>query len=119
VAPLGANDNDSGHGWISVRGPGRSLVAARRAGRTASRAPSPPAGGRSRRAEIHAAVVPEQRELVAHLRQPRDGAGGDLLAELVAIEDVGGDHDRALILIARIDDRVELLQHPVGLALRA
>src|SRR5579875_941243 len=74
-----------------------------------------PSGG----AQIHAVIVAEQRQLVAHLGEPRDRPRGDLLAELIAVHDVRGDEHRALLLIARVDDRVELLQHPVGGALGA
>ena len=59
-----------------------------------------------------------QRQLQAHLRETGDGALGDLRRELVVVE-VGGEHHRALVLVAGIDDRVELLQDPVGGALGA
>src|SRR4051794_23220398 len=58
-----------------------------------------------------APVVPEQRQLVAHLGEPRHGALADLLHQLLALE-VGRDHHRALLLVAAVDDRVQLLDHP-------
>src|SRR5919201_2021800 len=52
------------------------------------------------------------------LPEPRHRSQADLLAELVQPE-VGGDHDRALVLPALVDDRVELLEHPLGALLGA
>src|SRR5687768_3108777 len=54
--------------------------------------------------------APERQDL-AHLLQPRHGALVDLLGEVVALEVRRDDH-RALVLVARVDDRVELLEHP-------
>ena len=54
----------------------------------------------------------------AHLLEPRDGALLDLLDEGVPLEVRRDDH-RALVLVARVDDRVELLEHPVARALGA
>src|SRR3954451_18845359 len=65
-------------------------------------------GGGERRGP---AVLAPQRNVEAHVGQPGHGAVADLLAQLVALE-VGGDDDRALLLIADVDDRVELFQHP-------
>src|ERR671933_2953358 len=69
--------------------------------------------------ERPAEVWPHDRNGGAHLAQPRDGARSDLLAELVAVGEVGRDDDRALLLPALVDDRVELLEHPLGALLRA
>ena len=83
-------------------------------------APGAPRRGRAvRRSQVHPVVVAEQRQLVAHLGQPRDGARVDLLAQRLAVEELVVMHHRALVLVAGVDDRVELLQHPVGLALGA
>jgi hypothetical protein len=63
--------------------------------------------------------VAEQRQgVAADLDDPRDGALADLLAELIRIE-VRGDDERALVLVARVDDRVQLLEHPLAGVLRA
>src|SRR5919107_6272319 len=52
------------------------------------------------------AILAQQRDRLAHLSQPRNGALGDLLDELL-VREVGGDHHRALRLVAGVDDRVE------------
>src|SRR5919202_3033971 len=62
--------------------------------------------------ERPAEVGAHDRNGGAHLAQPRDGPRPDLLAQLVAVGEVGRDDDRALLLPALVDDRVELLQHP-------
>src|SRR5438067_3942949 len=67
----------------------------------------------SRQPQIHPPVLSEQRQLVAHLSQPRHRALADLLAEGFAVQDVGGDHHRTLVLVAGVDHRVELLQNPI------
>src|SRR4051794_32464925 len=59
-----------------------------------------------------------QRQHLAHLLQPRDGALVDLRGKLIALE-VRRDDDRPLVLVARVDDRVELLEHPRARLLRA
>ena len=94
------------------------------AAKAAEKAPvkSPPASDgrrRSRQPEIHPQIVAQDRQLVAHLGQSRHRPRGDLLAQRLAVADVCRDHHRSLILVARVDDRVELLEHPVGGALRA
>src|ERR1700710_2078335 len=53
---------------------------------------------------------PERQDL-AHLLQPRHRALVDLLGEVLAFEVRRDDHG-ALVLVARVDDRVELLEHP-------
>ena len=58
-------------------------------------------------------VVAEHRNLVADLGQAGDGAGADLLLQLL-VGEVGGDQDRALGLVALVDQGVELLEDPVG-----
>src|SRR5919112_403437 len=58
-----------------------------------------------------ARVFAEQRHERAHLLEPGHRPLADLLDELVALE-VRRDEDGALVLVARVDDRVELLQHP-------
>src|SRR5918999_184214 len=61
-----------------------------------------------------AGVLPEQRQgIAADLDQAGDRAGADLLLEVGGIE-VGGDDHRTLRLVALVDDRVQLLQDPVG-----
>src|SRR5689334_2494375 len=59
-----------------------------------------------------ARVGAEDRQHRAHLLQARDRASADLVGEPVGVLDVRGDHDRALVLVAGVDDRVELLEHP-------
>src|SRR5437016_1901826 len=54
----------------------------------------------------------------AHLTQPGDDARADLLLQLVFCG-VGGDHKRPLVLPALVDDRVELLEDPLGALLGA
>src|SRR4051794_18044552 len=54
--------------------------------------------------------TPERQDL-AHLLEPRDGPVVDLIGQRVALE-IRRDDDRALVLVARVDDRVELLEHP-------
>src|SRR6476469_5123478 len=56
-------------------------------------------------------VAAEQRELRAHLDEPRDGPRADLLAELL-VGEVGGDRHRPLRLVPGVHDRVELLEDP-------
>src|SRR6476469_1990488 len=77
------------------------------------------------RARLLAPVGAEERQrVVADLDQARDRARADLLLELpphpldVALG-VAGDEHRALVLVARVDQRGELLDHPVGVALGA
>src|SRR3954452_24771319 len=60
----------------------------------------------------------ERQRVAAHLHQPRDRPCADLLRQLVGRQ-VRRDDDRALVLVARVDDRVQLLEHPLGLALGA
>src|SRR3954465_15609569 len=48
----------------------------------------------------------------AHLGQARDGPVAELLAQVVAVGEVGGDEHRPLLLPALVDYRVELLEHP-------
>jgi hypothetical protein len=53
-----------------------------------------------------AQVVSEQgQRIAAHLDQPRDGPGADLILEASLIE-IRRDHDRALRLVALVDQRV-------------
>src|SRR2546423_14222978 len=59
-------------------------------------------------------VTAHDRNGGAHLAQPGHGALPDLLAQAVAVEQVGGDEHRALLLPALVDYRVELLHDPVG-----
>src|SRR4051812_18094889 len=63
-------------------------------------------------------VLAVERDERAHLLEARHRALADLLDELVAFE-VGRDDHRALVLVARVDDRIELLEHPVAGALGA
>src|SRR5215471_5400446 len=58
------------------------------------------------------AVLAEQRQHRAHLLQARHGALADLPRELLGRLDVRRDDDRALLLVAGVDDGVELLEHP-------
>src|SRR3954453_7625000 len=60
----------------------------------------------------------DDRDDLAHLLEPRHRPLGDLLDELLAVE-VRRDHHRLLRLVARVDDRVELLEHPGRGLLRA
>src|SRR6478735_12152669 len=63
-------------------------------------------------------VRPMDRDRLAHLLQARHRPLADMLDELVEAE-VGRDRHRALGLVARVDDRVELLEHPRARALGA
>ena len=103
VAPLGADDHDSRHFFSSVGARGHAAPRDARPDPLIAVSADP---------QVHAVVVAQHRQLVAHLGQARDGALGDLLAERLAVEDVRRDHDRALLLVAGVDDRVELLEHP-------
>ncbi len=61
--------------------------------------------------------VAEQRDrLAADLDQPRDRARAEPIAQFVGHQ-VARRHDRPFGLVARVHDRVELLEHPVGLVL--
>src|SRR4051794_18470134 len=55
----------------------------------------------------------------AHLGETGHRAGPDLRAQLRAVGEVGRDDDRALLLPALVDDRVELLEDPLGALLGA
>src|ERR1700684_1684588 len=78
------------------------------------------ASGRTRRgAKLAPLVLAEQRDQIpADLHQSRDGAAPQPLGELVRHQ-VRRRHDRPLGLVAGVDDRVELLQHPVSAVLSA
>ena len=101
VAPLGAHYDYSWHRADKCRG-----------GSVLSLWPRAP--GRRRCAGPRRTAAAGRRDL----DQARDRALADLLLELVDGE-VGRDEDRALLLVALVDQRVELLQHPVGLLLGA
>src|ERR1700761_5468763 len=58
-------------------------------------------------------AVHRDHAAIAHLDQTRDRAPADLLDQLGFVE-VGGHEDRSFGLVALVDERVELLQHPVG-----
>src|SRR3712207_1740617 len=58
-------------------------------------------------------VATHDRNGGAHLGETGDGARTDLFAELVAVGEIRGHDDRALLLPAFVDDRVELLEHPL------
>src|SRR3954453_14970324 len=65
-----------------------------------------------RRLKLGAVVVAAQQERVtAHLDQARHRPLTDLLAQLVLLQ-VGGDHHGPAVLVAGVDDRVELLEDP-------
>src|SRR4051794_3139547 len=60
-------------------------------------------------------VAVQVHRLAAHLPQPRHGAVADLRAQIVvalARDEVGGQQHRPPVLVAGVDDRVELLEHP-------
>src|SRR5438093_7295220 len=83
-------------------------------------------GTRARSAERGACGVPalaeiraEQRQLICHLHQARDRAAADLLLERLCLDQVRRDDDRAFLLVALVDQGVELLEHPLGLPFRA
>src|SRR5439155_21479139 len=64
-------------------------------------------------------VVAEERQGIAgDLDQPRDRPRADLLLERRLVK-VGRDDDRSLALVAVVDDRVQLLEHPVAALLGA
>ena len=86
----------------------RSIAAAAWAAARAAGTRRGPAGGG--RAE-------ERERVAADLHQARDRPRGDLLGERLGVE-VGRHDDRALVLVAGVDDRVELLEHPVGRSAR-
>src|SRR6185436_1083527 len=83
------------------------------------------AGLTRQRGRFYTAIVAEEGQRVAaDLDQARDGPRADLLLQLLqAGPDVGlgiaRDQDRALVLVALVDERVELLDDPVGVALGA
>src|SRR6188472_4209736 len=60
-----------------------------------------------------AAIAAKKRHLVADLAQSGDRPAADLVLQLL-VGKVGRDQDRALRLIALVDQRVELLEHPVA-----
>src|SRR3954469_21537034 len=68
---------------------------------------------------LHAAIAPHDWDQLAHLVEPRDRPRAGLVAQLVVVDQVGGDDPRALFLPALVDDRVELLEHPLGALLGA
>src|SRR6476660_3126822 len=65
-----------------------------------------------------APVAAEKRHLVADLAQPGDRSAADLVLQLL-MGKVGRDQHRALRLVALVDQRVELLEHPVAALLGA
>src|SRR4051794_29279202 len=65
-----------------------------------------------------ATIGAEKRHLVANLTQSRDRAATDLVLQLL-VGKVGRDQHRALRLVALVDQRVELLEHPVAALLGA
>src|SRR3954447_15300797 len=75
-----------------------------------------PGTRRSLSGDESARVLAVQRDERAHLLEARHRALADLLDELVAFQVRRDDH-RALVLVARVDDRIELLEHPVARAL--
>src|SRR3954465_465607 len=68
---------------------------------------------------LQAATAPHDWDQLAHLVEPRARPRADLLAQLVDVDQVGGDDHGALLLPALVDDRVELLEHPLGALLGA
>src|SRR3954453_3477185 len=87
-------------GWTHIRRSGRRRVASPTPRSVAPRVGEP-------------RVVPlEDHGVAAHLQQPRVRARADVVAE---IGDVGGEDDRALVLVAAVDDGVELLRPPLVL----
>src|SRR3954447_1806762 len=68
--------------------------------------------GVPRRLVRRAGVVAEQRDELAHLLQARDGALADLVHEILALLDVRREDHGALLLVAGVDERVELLEDP-------
>src|SRR6188472_2503882 len=65
-----------------------------------------------------AAIAAKKRHLVADLAQSGDRPAADLVLQLL-VGKVGRDQDRALRLVALVDQRVELLEHPVAAFLGA
>ena len=113
VAPLGADDHDAGHVVRAVY-EASAAAAARLAVAPASLVVPAAAELRARLVRTRAAGrCPYMRQRVAaHLVQPRDRALADLLAQLVVGARFVVSSDRAAVLVARVDDRVELLEHP-------
>ena len=105
VAPLGADYHYSWHTTRAVYG-----------GAPARHAPGPSARPGAKLAPLVLAVQRDQ--VAADLHQTRDRARAEPLRELVGHQ-VGRRHDRPLGLVAGVDDRVQLLEHPVGAVLRA
>ena len=115
VAPLGAHDHDAGHVVESVYGRGApyraracapptvaSLVQRRRRPRTSGQLEAT-CGGRRRHRQRRRRTSRTSRETV---RSP-------ICSRSSASVEVGREHDRAAaVLVARVDDRVELLEHP-------
>ncbi len=68
--------------------------------------------GREHEVAVAALVLAEHRQRpAAHLVQPGDRARADLGGQRVVVE-VRGQEQRPVVLVARVDDRVELLEHP-------
>src|SRR5215211_6768902 len=60
-------------------------------------------------------VSVEEGHRLAHLQYPRAGAVSDVVAERLRVAHVGGHEQRAAVLVAPVDDGVELLQAPLVL----
>ena len=91
----------------------RSRIRACRADYEGSRA------GPHRRRHLDPAVLAEQRQRVRRRSRPAARPSGRPPARQLRLLEVGREDDRALVVVAAVDDRVELLEHPVGAALGA
>ncbi len=116
VAPLGADYHYSRHDQCSV---GRGRPTAR--GVAGRRPRFRPCVQRARRASRGTRAGGPRRTAAAGRRTSRPGArpSAPRSARRARPAEVGGDDDRALLLVAGVDDRVELLERPVGAVLRA
>ena len=129
VAPLGAHDHDAGHVV------GQSRARRRRPGTASGRPPSVESSngsaagrlrlglGRCIGGSIRWSCAEHRQRIAADLVEPRDGAVADLRAQLgrmrrrpprrPLLARRGSSSAAApAVLVARVDDRVELLEHP-------
>ena len=112
VAPLGAHDHDAGHAVSAVyeadraaRPPWRLAVAGRRSSARRGSGQLEVARGVGRRRSIGSGSP--------HISYSRETVRSPICSRSVApAVEVRGEHDRAAVLVARVDDRVELLEHP-------
>jgi len=92
--------------------------------KTSSEGAGAGASGSRRLSRLSAIVATGDHDRVAaDLHQPRERALTDVFLQIAGFGrewpvdvgvDVGREHDRALPLVAGVDDQIELLEHPLG-----